>query len=109
MKIESTFNSSKVKGLVKKQIEQYGQTEALRLEGEAKRNRSWQDDTGNARNSIQGKFSWVGNVGTIDLSGNVEYFPALELAYGKKYSILLPTIERLSTEILKGYERVINQ
>lgn len=108
MSVINTFSSKKLSDEVKKRIELYGKTEALRLEGEAKRNRPWTDRTSNARNSIQGKFEWAGDVATIHLSGNAEYSAYLELANGKKYAILRPTIEIHAAEIWKGYKGLVD-
>lgn len=66
----------------------------------------WIDRTGNARNSIRGDFGWKGKHAVITLSGNTDYFVYLELAHGKAYAVLVPTIERYSPEILKGYRRI---
>ncbi len=108
MKVENNMNFDEVARRVKAGIGLFGDTEAKRMEAYAKENRPWIDRTGNARNSIQGKFGWRGNDATIRLSGNMPYSVWLELAYGKKYAILKPTIERHAPAILKGYKKAVS-
>lgn len=85
----------------------YADTAAKKMEAEAKRNAPWTDRTSNARNSIQGDFGWKGKRAVISLSGNMDYFVFLELAMEKRYSILVPTIEKHAKEILEGYRRML--
>lgn len=93
---------------VKSALYLYGDTAAKKLEATAKGNAPWIDRSSNARNSIQGKFEAKPGVAKIDLSGNVEYFVYLEFAMEKRYAILIPTINQLSTEILRGYQKVVD-
>lgn len=120
-KVTNTFSATIVKTKVRAAIGLYAHTAALKLEAEAKKNAPWWPNgpggsktgppgyrhTGNARNSIQGKFLWVGNDAVIELSGNMEYSVYLELAMGKRYAILLPTVEKNSNDILSGYKKVV--
>lgn len=85
----------------------YADTAALKMEGQAKRDAPWTDRTSNARNSIQGDFGWRGNNAIITLSGGMEYSVYLELAMGKKYAILYPTILKNAPDVLRGYQRLV--
>lgn len=107
MKVENTFNPSIAEKKMKAALGLYANTAAKKLEAEGKRNAPWTDRTSNARNSIQGNSRWEGNQLAIILSGNVDYFVYLELAMEKKYSILLPTIDRNATEILRGFQKMV--
>ena len=107
MKVENTFNPKIAEQKMKAALSLYADTAAKKLEAEGKKNAPWTDRTGNARNSIQGDSKWQGNQLNIILSGNVSYFVYLELAMGKKYSILLPTIERNANEILRGFKKLV--
>ncbi len=109
MKVENNMNFDEVARKVRAAIGLFGDTEAKRMETYAKENRKWIDRTSNARNSIQGKFGWRGDNAVIRLSGNVDYFVWLELAYGKRYAILRPTIEKHAPAILRGYQRVVGK
>ena len=107
MKVENTFNPKIAEQKMRAALGLYADTAAKKLETEGKRNAPWEDRTSNARNSIQGDSRWEGNQLNIILSGNVNYFVYLELAMGKKYSILLPTIERNANEILRGFKKLV--
>ena len=101
------MNFSAVEKRIRTAIGLYGDTAAKKMEGEAKANKPWVNRTGNAVNSIQGDFDWQGDNAVITLSGNVDYFVYLELGYGKRYSILVPTIQENASEILKGYKKLV--
>lgn len=69
---------------------------AQTVQGEMRQNAPWEDRTGNARTGL---FSVVeeaaGDLVTIWLShGHTVYYGVyLELAHGKRYAIIMPTIE----------------
>lgn len=107
MRIKNNLNFKAVENKVKAAIGVYADTEAKRMEAYAKSSKPWTDRTANAKNSIQGDFGWKGSKATISLSGNVDYFVYLELAMGKRYSILRPTIDRHAAAILRGYQRLV--
>jgi len=68
----------------------------------------WDDRTGNARGSITGDAVWrEGNL-VIRLSGGMDYSVYLELAHEKRYATLQPTIAKYTTEILKGYQKLVS-
>lgn len=107
MNVQNNMNFSAIEKRVRAAIGLYAGTAAEKMEGEAKKKAPWTDRTSNARNSIQGDFGWEGNKAVITLSGNMNYSVFLELAHGKKYAILSPTIQSHSTEILRGYQRLV--
>ena len=92
--------------------ELYAHTCALKMEGYAKENRPWQDQTGNAKNSIQGTVGKDADGLTIYLSGNTDYFVFLELGRHtenggfSQYPILQPTVARFATEVRNGYKGI---
>lgn len=105
--MKNTVDFKNFSSKMKAGIALYGQTAGAMLESKAKAGRPWTDRTTNARNSIQGGFEWKGYNARVVLSGNVDYFPALELARMKKYAILSPTMESMTNEILKGFVKVV--
>lgn len=107
IKVTNNFSPENVLTKTKLAISLYGNTAAQMMETDAKRNKKWQNRTGNAVNSIQGKFHWRAGQAVITLSGNVNYFVFLELANEKKYSILKPTIDKWTPEVVRGYERML--
>lgn len=108
MSVRSTVDFNKVITKVRAAIGLYADTSGKKLEGYAKSNRVWTDRTSNARNSIQGSSGWQGDTMVVTVSGGVDYFPYLELAMGKQYAILSPTMQQYSNEILSGYKKVIS-
>jgi len=107
IKVTNKTDFKAVENKVRAAIGLYADTAAKKMEGEAKINAPWTDSTGNARNSIRGDFDWQGNKAVITLSGNMYYSVWLELAHGKKYAILKPTIDRNTPEIIRGYQRLV--
>lgn len=49
-----------------------------------------------------------GNLFTVGITGNMEYSKWLELAHGKKYAILWPTVNALTAETLRGWAAMMN-
>lgn len=107
MSVKNTTNFNKAADKMMAAVQLYGETAALQLEAQAKKEARWIDRTTNARNSIQGEFSWKGKNAVVTLSGNVNYFVYLELGMEKRYSILVPTIKRNAAEIRAGYQRIV--
>lgn len=92
---------------VRAAIGAYADTVAKKLEAEAKQNAKWTNRTGNARNSLRGTFGWRENKCRIVLSGGMDYSVWLELANGKRFAILVPTMEANAAAIIKGYKRLV--
>ena len=68
---------------------------AKELEAEAKRDRPWDDKTGNARASLHGFVEHkLGQKVVIILSHGVDYGLWLEVANSGRYAIIWPTISR---------------
>ena len=107
MKVKNNLNTKSVSIKLRAAVGLFAHTEAKRMEGMAKREASWTDRTSNARNTILGDFFWDNNKAHITLSGNVNYFPYLELAMDKKYAVLYPTIAKHSPTIMRGFERLV--
>lgn len=107
IRVKNSFNPGAAWLKQKAALGVYAHTAAQKMEAEAKRNAPWTDRTSNARNSIQGDSGWEGTDCRIVLSGNVEYFVYLELAHGKKYAILKPTVDKNSPGVLRGFQRLV--
>lgn len=107
MSVKNTVDFKKVENKLRAAIGLYSDTASKKLEGYAKKDAPWTDRTTNARNSIQGKSEWKGNASVITLSGNMSYSVYLELANGKRYAVLSPTIQSYSGEIINGYRKLI--
>jgi len=107
IKVNNNFDPVKAGAKIKAAIGLYGTVAGNAMEGDAKIKAPWTDRTGNARNSIQGKFGWKGNQAVITLSGNMNYSVYLELANEKKYAILKPTVDKWTPNIISGYQRLV--
>jgi len=107
MKIKNTIDFGIAERKVRAALGSYADTAAKKMEGYAKSNRPWTDRTSNAKNSIQGKHHWRGKDLVIILSGNVDYFVFLELAHGKNYAILKPTVDKFGPEVFRGYQKLV--
>lgn len=107
IKVTNKTNFKAVENKVRAAIENKGWVAALKMEGEAKKNKPWITRSSNAENSIKGEFKWQGKHAVITLSGNMNYSVFLELAHGKKYAILVPTIQKNAPEVIRAYKKVV--
>ena len=107
MKVTNNTDFAAVEKKVRAAIGVYADTAGKKMEASAKSNAPWIDRTSHARGSILGSFGWQGDKAIITLSGNMDYSVYLELAMGKRYAILKPTIEKHANSILAGYRRLI--
>jgi hypothetical protein len=85
----------------------YAQTSGQKMEAQAKVSAPWTDRTTHARQSITGDWGWQGNLLKVILSGGMYYSVFLELAHEKKYAVLVPTVNGMAPEILRGYQRLV--
>ncbi|WP_354088145.1 hypothetical protein [Clostridium algidicarnis] len=108
--IESVINGlSEFEMKSKAAIGVYADTAGKKLEDHAKNNTKWTDRTGLSRKTIEGGKQWEGDKCNVYVTGNTEQFPYLELAMDKQYSILKPTVNKLSPEILKGLNKILEK
>ena len=87
-------------------LETAGKVGAAQMEQHAKSYAPWHDHTGDARGTIQGKCERREYGVRITLSSGVYYAMYLELAMGKKWAILWPTIAKLGPEVLRQIGRI---
>lgn len=81
-------------------------TLAPMLEAYAKAHRPWQDQTGNARQSLFSVSELAGEIVTIYLSHGMEYGVFLELCNSGKYAIIMPTLEANYGVIKAALDRI---
>ena len=86
--------------------ETYAHSAAKQLEAAARAEAPWRDHTGHARGGITGRAARSRSTITIMLSGRAHYLVYLELAHGKKWAILWPTMQRHAPRILKGFAQI---
>lgn len=85
----------------------YGDTSGKKLAAKAKKDAQWEDRSGQARQTIEGGSEWEGDKIDIYVAGNKDYSPYLEFANEKKYSVLKPTVDEMTSEILEGLANII--
>lgn len=75
---------------------------AREMEGYAKLNAPWTDRTGKARRTMAGFVQWdEGGDLLVGIAGHMPYSPDLELRYGGRYAILVPTVDSYAPTILE--------
>ena len=87
----------------------YAETAALKLEGRAKQEASWTDRSAEARRRLKGSIQPMAKGYRVKLSHGVDYGVWLEVANEKKYAIIEPSINKLSPEIMKGLNNLIDK
>ena len=74
---------------------------AADMEHYAKRNAPWTDRTGNARRTLTGfVVSEDEDTMLIGLAGMMHYSPKLELNYGGRYAIIVPTLDSYAPRLM---------
>lgn len=84
-------------------------TAAAAMERYAKTNAVWTDRTGNARQRLKGSTRWEEHALIAAISHNVDYGMWLELCNEKKYAILEKALNSQAQELLRSYQRFLNQ
>lgn len=90
-------------------IRGYARNAAQKLQSEAQHDARWTDRTGDARRRLRGYESKVANGYQIALEHGVKYGIYLEEAMEKRYAIIQPTIQKVSPEILKGFQGLLDR
>ena len=88
----------------------YASTKASELQAKMKLNRPWTDRTGMAKALLNAKVSQP-NTKTIriTLAHGVDYGIWLELAHGKNYAIIAPTIREEGPRIVEDLNNLISK
>jgi len=74
---------------------------AERIQQYARDNAPWEDQTGDARAGLTAGVEIDGNECSISLQHTVSYGIWLEIRWGGRYAIIIPTIEQLGPEIYR--------
>lgn len=67
-------------------------TWAANAESKMKQNKRWTDQTSNAKNGLFGDADFTGGQIVAVLGHSVEYGKYLELGFGGRYAVIMPTI-----------------
>lgn len=86
-------------------VRMYCETAAKKLEGDAKQKAPWTDRTGLARKTLTAYVTELNpGVCEITVAHGMYYGVFLELAHEKRFATIMPTIQRNSNEIMKGFK-----
>ena len=77
----------------------------------AQSNAPWQDHTGEARSGLSTEVSggfeaWSNNAVSLSLFHTVDYGIWLEVRWGGKYAIIIPTLEKMGPELMSRFEGI---
>ena len=88
----------------------YAATKASEIQEEMKLNRPWTDRTGLAKATLRAKVSQPNkNTVRITLSHGVDYGIWLELAHGKNYAIIAPTVRDEGPRIVEDLNNLMSK
>lgn len=88
----------------------YAATKASELQAKMKLNRPWTDRTGMAKIMLNAKVSQPSkNIIRITLAHGVEYGIWLELAHGKNYAIIAPTVREEGPRIVEDLNNLMSK
>lgn len=88
----------------------YAATKASELQAKMKINRPWTDRTGMAKALLNAKVSQPNkNTVRITLAHGVDYGIWLELAHGKNYAIIAPTIREEGPRIVEDLNNLMSK
>lgn len=100
--LNNTINKSQVA------LNLYADTVAKKLEADAKANRPWQDQTGQARARLKGDWKPNGSHSTrVTLSHGVDYGFYLEFCHDQQNEILGITVQKNTPSIVRGMSNLL--
>lgn len=117
MSFKLNYNESTLKKNLDKMSEKlgavvlmYAATKASELEAKMKINRPWTDRTNMAKTRLNAKVSQPSsNIIRITLAHGVEYGIWLELAHGKNYAIIAPTVREEGPRVVNDLNNLMSK
>ncbi len=109
---ESTLNKNldKMSQKLGAVVLMYSATKASEIQAKMKRNRPWTDRTGMAKAMLSAKVSRpTNNIIRITLAHGVDYGIWLELAHGKNYAIIAPTVRDEGPRIVNDLANLMSK
>ena len=86
----------------------YAATKASEIEAKMKINRPWTDRTNMAKTTLRARVSQPSeNIVRITLAHGVDYGIWLELAHGKNYAIIAPTVREEGPRIVEDLDNLM--
>ena len=90
-------------------VDMYAAEGAKKMENYAKRNRTWTDRTGHARQRLHGWVEKRANSVRIYIGHGVDYGYQLEMKHQQRFAILNQTINALGPSIVKGFKGMLKE
>lgn len=88
----------------------YSANYASQMKAYMKVNRPWTDRTGRAKSSLDAKVSQPNSTTVrITCSHGVDYGIWLELAHGKRFAIVAPTIRAFAPKMIRGLHTIFGE
>lgn len=107
---ESGFDIDSLGDRVMAAVKMLASTNASRLESYMKRQRPWTDRTGRAKQGLNASVSQPNDhTVRITLAHGVDYGKWLELAHGKKYAIIKPTLNGEGQQVYKDFQNLLEK
>lgn len=75
----------------------------------ARANAPWTDQTGDARSGLQSGVTLDNESLEIELYHTVEYGIWLEVRWGGKYAIIIPTVEAIGPQLLAKFDNTLSE
>lgn len=95
---------------INKAVGMHMQTKTEEYEAYMKNNRPWTDRTGDAKKFLKGSYAMPSeSVHRIELAHGVEYGIWLELAHGRNYAIIGPTINAKGDEVIADLNNLFSK
>lgn len=69
----------------------------------------WEDRTGEAREGLEAAVTLENHSLEVDLYHTVDYGIWLEVRWGGKYAIIIPTIEAIGPKLLAGFDHLLSE
>ena len=75
----------------------------------ARKNAPWNDRTGDARDGLEAEVRLENKSLEIDLYHTVDYGVWLEIRWGGRYAIIIPTVEQKGSELLDRMNNILSE
>lgn len=75
----------------------------------AKKNAPWEDRTGDARAGLDGQVESDGHIMDVTLFHTVDYGVWLEVRWGGKFAIIIPTVEKMGSKLLEEWNGLMSE
>lgn len=101
------WNIERYKAAVLQAVAYEMQYWAATIEADMKQNAPWEDQTGNARQSLASFVYRVGDMVILVAKQEMTYGVWLEISHGGKYAIVMTTMDKFYDDVMKSIEEML--